>query len=91
MMYIFPSKIKKIAIVFMIVGFLGLAYGFLSAPKTVEQSKAIIEANHSDHHGAEHNEDNLKSHPTAATIEDSVNHHNGKNHSNSQTNYRSPQ
>ena len=86
MMYIFPSKIKKIAIVFMIVGFLGLAYGFLSAPKTVEQSKAIIEANHSDHHGAEHNEDNLKSHPTAATIEDSVNHHNGKNHSNSQTN-----
>ena len=45
MMYIFPSKIKKIAIVFMIVGFLGLAYGFLSAPKTVEQSKALQQKN----------------------------------------------
>ena len=73
MMYIFPNKIKKIAIAFMIVGFFGLAYGFLSAPKTIEESKAMIEANHGDHHGAEHDEDNLKSHRTLTIIEGSEN------------------
>ena len=86
MMYIFPNKIKKIAIAFMIVGFFGLAYGFLSAPKTIEQSKAMIEANHGDHHGAEHDEDNLKSHGTSTISEGSENHHNDELHSNLDTN-----
>ena len=58
----------------MIVGF-GF-YGFLSAPKTIEESKAMIEANHGDHHGAEHDEDNLKSHRTSTISEGSENHHN---------------
>ena len=35
MMYTFPNKLRNLAIAFMVVGFLGLNYGFLSAPATV--------------------------------------------------------
>ena len=91
MMYIFPNKIKKTAIAFMIVGFLGLAYGFLSAPKTIEESKAMIEANHGDHHGEEHDENNLKSYGNSGISEGSESHHNGEAHLNLDTNLNNPE
>ena len=37
MMYIFPKKIKSLSIYLMVAGFFGLVYGFLSAPKNIEE------------------------------------------------------
>ncbi|WP_461533583.1 quinol:cytochrome C oxidoreductase [Sinomicrobium sp.] len=51
-MYTFSNKLRLSAFVLMIVGVLGLGYGFLSAPATVEQAKAIVaDAHHGDDHG----------------------------------------
>ena len=40
MMYTFPNKLRNLAIAFMVIGFLGLAYGFITAPSTIEEAKA---------------------------------------------------
>ena len=54
MTYNFPNKLRNLAIVFMCLGFLGLTYGFLSAPSSIKESKAMISANHNDGHGDSH-------------------------------------
>ena len=46
MMYTFPNKLRNLAFVFMAVGFIGLVYGFITTPNTVEEAKAIAAANH---------------------------------------------
>jgi hypothetical protein len=58
-MYTFSSKLKTFSIVLMVLGILGIAYGFLSAPKTTEEVKAMML--HEDAHGATatHEGDNL--------------------------------
>jgi hypothetical protein len=38
----------------MVVGLIGLTYGFLSAPSTIEEAKAIVAANHGEGHGTSH-------------------------------------
>ncbi|MDA0984713.1 MAG: quinol:cytochrome C oxidoreductase [Bacteroidetes bacterium] len=53
-MYTFPNKLRNLAIVFMVVGLIGLTYGFLSAPSTIEEAKAIVAANHGEGHGTSH-------------------------------------
>ena len=52
--YNFPNKLRNLAIVFMCLGFLGLTYGFLSAPSNIKESKAMISADHNDGHGDSH-------------------------------------
>ena len=54
MMYTFPNKLRNLAIVFMAVGFIGLVFGFISAPATIEEAKAIVAANHGEGHGTSH-------------------------------------
>ena len=54
MMYTFPNKLRNLALAFMAVGFIGLVYGFLSAPTTIEEAKAIVAANHGEGHGTSH-------------------------------------
>ena len=54
MTYNFPNKLRNLAIVFMSLGFLGLTYGFLSAPSSIEESKAMVSASHNDGHGDSH-------------------------------------
>ena len=39
-MYTFSNKLRNLAFAFMIVGLAGLIYGFLSAPKTIEEAKS---------------------------------------------------
>ena len=51
MMYTFPNKLRNLAIIFMVVGFLGLTHGFLTAPSTLEESKAMVSDSHGDSHG----------------------------------------
>ncbi|MDA9003077.1 quinol:cytochrome C oxidoreductase [Flavobacteriaceae bacterium] len=53
-MYTFPNKLRNLAIVFMAVGFMGLVYGFLAAPNTIEEAKAIVATNHGEGHGSSH-------------------------------------
>ncbi|MBT8319657.1 MAG: quinol:cytochrome C oxidoreductase, partial [Gramella sp.] len=50
-MYTLSSKLKLTAIIFMIVGAIGLIYGFIAAPETVEDVKEMMA---SEHHGEGH-------------------------------------
>ena len=62
-MYTFSNKLRNLAFAFMVVGLAGLIYGFLSAPKTIEEAKAMVAASHhSDGHGETHGEDHATAH-----------------------------
>jgi len=51
-MYTFSSKLKTFSFILMIVGILGIGYGFLTAPKDIQEvEKILAEADHG-HHGA---------------------------------------
>jgi len=80
MMYTFPNKLRNLALAFMAIGFVGLVYGFISAPKTIEEAKAIIAANHEEGHGTIHN--NLGTHHI--TDVNDQNSHNDTNHNESE-------
>ena len=47
MMYTFPKRLKIFSAACMLLGLLGLSYGFLSTPSSVEEA---IEMTSSDHH-----------------------------------------
>lgn len=50
-MYTFSSKLKTFSFILMILGILGIGYGFLTAPKTNEDVEKILAANeHGGHH-----------------------------------------
>lgn len=51
MHYTLPNKLKIFAIVLMAVGFLGLVWGFLAMPSTVEEAQAMVATTH---HGEDH-------------------------------------
>lgn len=56
-MYTFTSKLKSIAIICMVVGLLGVAYSFITAPTTVEQVKELVAHHHGDvAHSQEHSQ-----------------------------------
>lgn len=48
-MYTFSSKLKTLAIVLVIVGLLGVGYGFFSTPKTVQEVETLLKEQ--EHHG----------------------------------------
>ena len=51
-MYQFSKNLKLTAFGLIIVGLLGIGYGFYSAPPTVEEAKAMVA--HGDDHGNDH-------------------------------------
>lgn len=52
-MYTFSSKLKNVAIILMVLGLLGIGYGFFSAPKNTEDVEKILAAEaHGEHHAA---------------------------------------
>ncbi len=56
-MYTFTNKLRNFSIILMVVGFLGLTYGFLAAPETVEEATAMVaDAHHGEGHGDGHSE-----------------------------------
>ncbi len=55
-MYTFSSRLKIASIVLMVVGALGLGYGFITMPTSVEEAKAMV-ASHDDGHGGSHGEE----------------------------------
>ncbi len=52
-MYTFSSKLKTVAIVFMILGILGIGYGFLTAPTNTAEVEEILKKE-SEEHGGHH-------------------------------------
>lgn len=51
-MYTFSGKLKTLSFVLMIVGALGIGYGFFSAPHSVQEVEQLLEKEHDDaHHG----------------------------------------
>ncbi|WP_010522113.1 quinol:cytochrome C oxidoreductase [Aquimarina agarivorans] len=53
-MYTLSKNLKLIPIILMVVGAIGLAIGFVSAPSTIEEVKEHLAASHHDDHGASH-------------------------------------
>src|SRR6056300_121341 len=72
MMYTFPNKLRNLSITFMIIGYLGLTYGFLSAPATIEESKAMVAASHDEGHGNDHSESSSETHASEEAQHDEV-------------------
>ena len=48
-MYTFSSKLKIVAFALMIIGLLGVGYGFLSTPNSVEDVKIQLQESHNSH------------------------------------------
>ena len=61
-MYQFSQRFKITTLILMGLGLLGLGYGFMSAPSTIEEAKAMM-ASHEGGHGEEHGS---ADHPTLA-------------------------
>ena len=62
-MYTFSNRLKIASFILMAVGVLGIGIGFVSAPGTVDEAKAMVAA-HDDGHGDSHGEE--ASHATAS-------------------------
>ena len=52
-MYTFSKKLKTTALILMILGLVGIVYGFLSAPKTIEEAEKIVAESHHEGHSVE--------------------------------------
>ena len=55
MTYIFSKSLKNLSIALMVIGFLGLAYGFITVPKSVDKLKSM-NIEHHDNSGISENE-----------------------------------
>ena len=67
-MYTFTNKLRNFSITLMVVGFLGLTYGFLTAPETVEEATAMLaDAHHGEGHGDGHSDTAHDDHHEAAS------------------------
>ena len=52
--YNFSSKVKIFSLSLVVIGLMGIAYGFYSAPSTVEEAKEIVaNMSHGSDHGGE--------------------------------------
>jgi hypothetical protein len=60
-MYTFSKKLKTAALILMILGLVGIVYGFLSAPKTIEEAEKIVaESHHEGNNAGAENHEALK-------------------------------
>ncbi|UPT69361.1 MAG: quinol:cytochrome C oxidoreductase [Flavobacterium sp. JAD_PAG50586_2] len=78
-MYTFSSKLKTFSFVLMIVGVLGIGWGFYTAPKTVQDVETILKEEEAHHGGgheaaAEHHEATAASHEAEAKHQESAAH-----------------
>lgn len=70
-MYTFSSKLKTFSFILMIVGALGIGYGFFTAPKTTQEVETILNAESHGHHDAAqaHDTHSAKHHDAKADAE----------------------
>lgn len=62
-MYTISSKLKTFSVILMVLGLLGIGYGFLTAPKDIKEVEAILAAE-SHGHGGGHGEAHAAPHAT---------------------------
>ena len=73
-MYTFTNKLRNLSIILMVAGFLGLTYGFLTAPNTIKDAQAMVDdTHHGDGHGASNGEATPDSDHTESHADE--NHH----------------
>lgn len=72
-MYQFSSKLKTFSFILMVVGALGIGYGFLSTPKSSEDVEKILKEQEA-HHGSGHHDAHAENNAHAATNHESVDH-----------------
>ena len=61
--YKFSTQIKRLSIALIIIGAVGIAFGFYSAPSNVEEAKEIVASmSHGDGHGGDHGGDHGDGH-----------------------------
>ena len=68
-MYTFSSKLKTFSLILMVLGLLGIGYGFLSAPKNSQEVEALLA---SDAHGSSHEAPHATTETHVATPEEHV-------------------
>ena len=51
-MYTFSSKLKTFSLILMVLGILGIGYGFFAAPKDIQAVETMLKAEESEHEGA---------------------------------------
>ena len=73
-MYTFSSKLKNISFVLMLLGVLGIGYGFFTAPKDIKEVEAILEKEASEHHGGGHEATASRHEAATATHQTTENH-----------------
>lgn len=78
-MYTFSSKLKTFSLILMVMGLLGIGYGFLSAPKNIQEVEALLAA---ESHGSSHATSSTEVHPTLNDSHESdiVEHNNAETH-----------
>ncbi|MCA6421574.1 MAG: quinol:cytochrome C oxidoreductase [Flavobacterium sp.] len=77
-MYTFSSKLKTFSYILMLVGVLGIGYGFFAAPKTVQDVETILKEEESHHEGgheatAAHHDAKAESHHATTNHEEVAN------------------
>ena len=50
-MYTFSSKLKTFSLILIVLGVLGICYGYFTTPKTIEEVEAILKLQEDAHHG----------------------------------------
>jgi hypothetical protein len=82
-MYTFSSKLKTFSIILMALGILGIGYGFLTAPKNIEEVETLLAKEASEHGGghgeasAAHHEEKAEATHKVETVE-AVHHNEAK-------------
>ena len=85
-MYQFSGKLKTFSLALILLGALGIVYGFYTAPKTVEEAKEIIahQGAHGDSHGTTHADVKKDEHKTekneASIVADKHDEHHDAKH-----------
>jgi hypothetical protein len=68
-MYTFSSKLKTFSFILMIVGVLGIGYGFYTAPKTTQDVEAMLKAESHGNHEVAHDAHSSEHHDAKADAE----------------------
>lgn len=68
-MYTFSSKLKTFSFILILLGVLGIGYGFFSAPKTIQDVETILAADSHGHHDAKHDAHATEKHDAKAEAE----------------------
>ncbi len=82
-MYQFSGKLKLASLILIVVGALGIGYGFWKAPSTIDEAKEIIthQSSHGDNHGTVHSDNHEDSHhETASNHSDNKEEAHGEHH-----------